>query len=74
MSTATVFPVNSGEVATLTCSTGSVLSGDNAITCLEGTEFNYTDIPTCSVLGKLFNKLNMFFGKHIFQLRVGVDR
>ena len=57
MTTDTVFPVNYGDVATVTCSTGSVVSGDNVITCQEGTEFNYTDVPTCSVLGKLFNKV-----------------
>ena len=57
MSTATVFPANYGDVATVTCSTGTVLSGDNVITCQEGTEFYYIDVPTCSVLGKLFNKV-----------------
>ena len=57
MSTDTEFPVNSGDVAIVTCSTGYVLSGDNNITCQEGTEFNYTDVPTCSVLGKLPNKI-----------------
>ena len=57
MDTDTVFPINSGEVAIVTCSTGYRLSGDNNITCQEGTEFSYTVIPTCSVLGKLFNKI-----------------
>ena len=57
MNTDTVFPVNYGDVATVTCSTGSVLSGDNVITCQEGTEFIYTDVPTCSVLGKPSNEI-----------------
>ena len=57
MATDTVFPVNSRDVAIVTCSTGYVLSGDYNITCQEGTEFTYTDVPTCSVLGKLFNKI-----------------
>ena len=57
MATATVFPVNYGDVAIVTCTTGYLLSGDTNITCQEGTEFTYTDVPTCSVLGKLPNIL-----------------
>ena len=45
--TETQFPVPPGEEVSLKCSSGHTLTGDNTVTCLEGTNFKLNDAPTC---------------------------
>ena len=43
------FPVLQGTVLTLSCQDGHQMSGDKEVTCIGGTEFNYskTHSPEC---------------------------
>ena len=54
ITTETQFPLKPGSEVALKCSPGHTLTGDSAVTCLEGTTFSYTNTPTCT-LGLVIN-------------------
>ena len=41
------FPVYSGTVLSLSCNEGYELKGDETVTCIQNTEFQYSTEPTC---------------------------
>ena len=41
------FPVSSGTVLSLNCNVGYELKGDETVTCIQNTEFQYSTEPTC---------------------------
>ena len=48
MKTTSTFPVSAGTVVSLSCYAGYELRGDTLVTCIQYTEFKFTDIkPTC---------------------------
>ena len=46
------FPVNYNTAVTVSCKGDKVLTGDNVITCIKGTEFDYQEKPMCDDIGK----------------------
>ena len=48
ITTETVFPILSGDEVTLKCSAGYKLRGDTTVTCVQGTEFSFSNIPACA--------------------------
>ena len=42
-----IFPVATGTVVSLTCNTGYELEGDKEVTCIQNTEFKFTEEPAC---------------------------
>ena len=49
MMTETQFPLPPGDEVSLKCSPGHTLTGDNTVTCVEGTEFSFTNAPSCEL-------------------------
>ena len=41
------FPVATGTVLSLSCNEGYELSGDKEVTCIQNTEFKFTEEPAC---------------------------
>ena len=50
------FPIPPGSEVSLKCSPGHSLTGDDIVTCDEGTTFLFNDSPSC-VLGEVMNNL-----------------
>ena len=50
MTTEIQFPIPPGDEVPLKCSTGHTLNGDTTVTCVKGTDFSFTNAPSC-VLG-----------------------
>ena len=54
--TTTQFPVIQGTVVEVTCSdTNAVNEGSNQVTCTVGTEFTFSEEPSCSIPGKFIS-------------------
>ena len=51
------FPVTSETILSLSCSEGRELKGDETVTCIKNTEFQFSVEPTCSKYGILINTL-----------------
>ena len=47
MGTTSDFPVPAETVIPITCYAGHELSGDNTVTCIQNTEFQFSVQPTC---------------------------
>ena len=41
------FPVSTGTVLSLSCNEGYELKGDETVTCIQNTEFQYSTEPNC---------------------------
>jgi hypothetical protein len=57
--TTTQFPVVPGTVVEVTCSElGALSKGSSQVTCVMGTEFSYSEGPSCSKpgMGEIFTK------------------
>ena len=53
METTTQFPVDPGTVVEVTCSySDAVNEGSNEVTCTTGTDFTFSQEPSCSIPGK----------------------
>ena len=48
------FPVNYSTAVTVRCTGDKVLTGDNVVTCIKGTEFRFEDEPMCNNIGKFY--------------------
>ena len=48
--TETQFPLPPGSKVSLKCGPGHSLTGDTTVTCIEGREFSFDNVPSC-VLG-----------------------
>jgi hypothetical protein len=52
LETTAQFPVDKGTVVEVSCSeSGAINRGSSAVTCLSGTEFSYSEEPSCSKPG-----------------------
>ena len=49
MTTETQLPVPQGGEVFLKCDTGHTLTGDKKVTCIQGSEFSFTDAPACEI-------------------------
>ena len=47
IATETQFPLTPGSEVSLKCGTGYTQTGDTTVTCTEGTEFSFTEAPSC---------------------------
>jgi hypothetical protein len=58
--TTTQFPVVEGTEVKVTCSiSGAFNKGSSAVTCVIGTEFSYTNEPSCSKPGNSKERYNV---------------
>ena len=60
------FPVNYNTAVTVRCTGDKVLTGDNVITCIKGTEFRFEDEHKCNHIGKfyqgfVYQLMNIYF-------------
>ena len=52
METTTQFPVDPGTVVEVTCSNSdAVFEGSSQVTCTIGTDFTFSEEPSCSIPG-----------------------
>ena len=59
MMSVTQFPIRPGRKVSLKCNPGHSLTGDNTVTCKEGTEFSFIHSPSC-VRGTNLENLSFF--------------
>ena len=52
MRSSTTFPVPEEQAVTVSCRKDFLFTGSDVMTCLTGTEFSFTDKPTCVLKGK----------------------
>ena len=62
METTTKFPVNPGNVVEVTCSNSDAVNkGSNQVTCTIGTDFTFSEEPSCSIPGlQAYNYIQRF--------------
>ena len=54
--TRTQFPVDTGTVVEVTCSySDAVNDGSSEVTCTAGTDFTFSEEPSCSIPGKIIS-------------------
>ena len=57
MVSSSTFPVSAGTVLSLKCDAGYELTGDTEVTCIQNTDFQYSEEPNCGELNRKSQQL-----------------